>query len=101
MIKTSTLQLTYKSNIVFTVVLNRNHEEIHISWPSSVLVLYHHVFISIYNLYITIAVATLAIFLLERSLLVTNFILNKARLFVICTLKNRAITLLAGESPEL
>lgn len=53
--------------------------------------LYHHVFISIYNLYITIAVATLAIFLLERSLLVTNFILNKARLFVICTLKTELL----------
>lgn len=47
------------------------------------------------------ALATLAIFLLERSLLVTNFITNEARLFVICTLENRAIALLSGESPEL
>lgn len=69
--------------------------------PPASRVVDSHVFISIYNLCIIMALATLAIFLLERSLLVTNFITNEARLFVICTLENRAIALLSGESPEL
>lgn len=54
----------------------------------------NYVFVSIYNLYINMALATLATFLLERSLLVTSFITNKARLFVICTLKEQSYCLI-------
>lgn len=62
--------------------------------PAVYCVVDNHVFISIYNLCIIMALVTLAIFLLERSLLVTDFITNEARLFVICTLENRAYCLI-------
>lgn len=76
-----TKQHTYFS----LVVLNIGHEEIHISWLSSVLChiyscVYFHLTVSI----VIMALATVVVFLFKRSLLVISFITG---LFVICTVK--------------
>lgn len=66
-----------------------SHEETHRSW-SRVLCINNHILFHL-STSIIMSLATWEIFLLERSLLVTNFIRNKARLFVICTLKTELL----------